>query len=71
MRVLVGNKVAVGNAGLLFIAIATTIRDETIVVGTERLRIPKYNGIKLIPAVAIAKGTSFIPSCTNRSTVNE
>ena len=60
-----GEKVAVENIGVLLIAIDTTIIDETIVVGTERLRIPKYSGIKLIPAVATAKGTRFIPSCIN------
>ena len=46
----------------LLIAIDTTIIEETIVAGTERLRIPKYRGIKLIPAVAMAKGIRFIPS---------
>jgi len=44
--------------------------DDLIVAETEWLRIPKYNGIKLIPVEAITKGTMFMTSPGNWFTVN-
>ena len=59
-----GMKVTNENDGEEEQAIITTIIDEQIVAGTECFRIPKYNGIKLIPAVAIEYGTIFMTSST-------